>query len=82
MAAEMITAASAARGISARAGRRPSNDTTTKAQASNETNWVLLPNEAGTAVRLALEEIGKPLDSPADTLIRPSANSSWLVSMR
>lgn len=82
IAAETITAASATRGNSASSGRIASSATTTKAEATSDTNCVLLPRDAGTAVRLALDETGNPCDSPDDRFVRPSASSSWLASIR
>jgi hypothetical protein len=41
----------------------------------------LLPSEAGTAVRLALDEIGNPRDSPDARFVNPSASNSWFASI-
>ena len=82
MAAATITAASAGCGISASTGRSSSRAAARNAPATMLTSWLWLPSEAGTAVRLALEEIGKPWDSPAATLIAPSAANSWFASTR
>jgi hypothetical protein len=81
-AAATITAASAASGKRAMAGPRPSSASTTKPAATRLTSCVLLPSEAGTAVRLAPDETGKPETSELATLITPSATSSWLASTR
>ena len=82
MAAATITAASAGWGISASTGRSRSREAARNTAPTRPTSWVWLPSEAGTAVRLALEEIGKPWARPEATLMAPSPASSWLASTR
>ena len=55
---------------------------TTTIAATIPTSCVFEPSDAGTAVRLALDEIGKPCEKPEHRFVTPSAASSWFGSMR
>jgi hypothetical protein len=50
-----------------------SNVAITTIAATIPTSCALGPNDAGTAVRLALDEMGKPCEKPAHRLMTPSA---------
>jgi len=77
----MTTPPSAAVGKAERTGPRNRRVATTHVSATSEWSWERLPIMSPSAVRLPLLLTGNPWNREEPTFTRPSANSSWPLSI-